>query len=440
MISRAIAILLAAAVPAVLSGGPSYAAETDTVVVKVAPYPDNYKPDGMWAGLYVSEAGRVYSGLCTHGGSALFYEYDPATGINRLVADIGVFVGDNGTGERTQAKIHTRFAEDGSGRICFATGNQGAGPGRIDPSTYYDKGSHLMRYTPSTGILEDLGQVNPHFGSYGLVIDRERNLAYLSCFNNHIYQFDLASRVSRDLGRVSNWDINRMIALDGEGNLYGTSQNHWIWKYDIAADRLVELPLQIPHDKTIRLAYHRGRPALDRRQNWRYVEWDPVSEKIYGIECGRSLLFEFDPGAGQSGSTRLVADMALDVHRAEHRFPYATLAVGMVPGKALYYGIVNRSFDYSAVDQETQAETRTFLKRCDLATGRVDDLGMVFIDDGRLVLGMGACEVADDGRVYFCGAIEEHDADKVAGKAAGADPYSLQLFYWDPPEQLRVRK
>lgn len=436
MLSRAIAILLALALPALPS---AKAAETDTVLVKVAPYPDNYKADGMWAGLYVSEAGRVYSGLCTHGGSALFYEYDPATGINRLVADIGEVVGDKGTGERTQAKIHTRFAEDGEGRIYFATGNQGAGPSRIDPSTYYHKGSHLMRFTPSTGLLEDLGQVNSHFGSYGLVIDRTRKLAYLSCWNNHIYQFDIEKLASRDLGRVSNWDVNRMIVLDGDGNLYGTSANHWIWKYDVEADRIVELPLQVPRDETIHLAYQRGHPALDRRNNWRYVQWDPVNKKIYGIECGRSLLFEFDPGAGQFGATRLIADMALETHRAENRFPYATLAVGLVPGKAVYYGIVNRTFDYSAEDHETQAETRTYLKRCNLASGQVEDLGMMFIDDGRLVLGLGACELAEDGRVYFCGAIEEHDVDKIAGKAAGVDPYSLQLFYWDPPEQLRVR-
>ena len=402
------------------------------VVVKVLEYPDNYKPDGMWAGLYVAKSGKVYSGLCTHGGSALFYEYDPAAGTNRLIADIGEFMGDRGTGERTHAKIHTKFAEDSQGRIYFATGNQGSGPRQIDPMTWTEKGSHLLRYDPVTAKLEVLGLVVRNFGSYGLVIDNKRNIVYLSCWDNHIHAFDIEKRTSRDLGRVSNWDVNRMIVLDDMGNVYGTCQNWWIWKYDVNSDRLIDLPIQIPHDKTIRPAFQNGHPALDRKQNWRYVEWDQSVRKVYGMECGRSLLFEFDPFDGPYGSTRLVADMALESQIKEHRFPYATLAVGFSPDRKAYYGLVNRAFDYSAQDQETEAMTKTYLLRCDLETGKKENLGEMVSEDGRIVLGLGGCEVASDGKIYFCGAISETNQDKIAGLAAGRDPYSLQLMVWDP--------
>jgi hypothetical protein len=396
---------MAATIAATLLSLPATAApvEAGRIVVTVVEYPENYKPDGMWAGLYAASSGKIYSGLCTHGGSALFYEYDPATGVNRLVADIGEFLGDNGAGARTHGKIHTRFAEDNRGRIYFATGNQGSGPRTIDPSTWFDRGSHLLRYDPSSGELEDLGQVTPNFGSYGLVMDRQREMVYL-----------------------------RMIAVDDRGNVYGTSQNHWIWKYDAEADRLVELPLQIPHDRTIRLNYSSGHPALDRRQIWRYVEWDPVNKKIYGIETGRSLLFEFDPADGPHGSVRQLADMALDEHRRQNRFPYATLAMGLNPGKEIYYGTVSRSFDYGADDQETEAASKTYLERFDLGTGRKQVLGTMVATDGRVVLGLGGCEVAKDGKVYFCGALQEPDKSRVAGRAAGRDPFRLQLMVWDP--------
>jgi len=403
------------------------------VVVRVIEYPDNYKPDGMWAGLYAAESGKVYSGLCTHGGSALFYEYDPATGINRLIADIGEFLGDKGTGERTHGKIHTRFAEDDQGRIYFATGNQGSGPRQINPLTWTEKGSHLLRYDPSTGKLEDLGRVTRNWGSYGLAIDRKREIAYLSCWNGHIYAFDIKKGKSRDLGRVNNWDVNRMIVVDDQGNLYGTFQDHWIWKYDVEADQIFDLPIQIPHDNTIRVTYRHGHPALDRKQNWRYVQWDPVSRKIYGIECGRSLLFEYDPYAGPYGTVRLIADMALESQIKQHRFPYATLAFGLaVKERKVYYGMVSRTFDYSAQDRETESMTRTYLLSCDLETGKKENLGQMVTTDGRIVLGLGACEVAPDGKVYFCGAITEDNPDKIAGLAAGRDPYSLQLMVWDP--------
>ncbi len=412
-------------------------AESGRVAVTVIEYPENYKPDGMWAALYAASSGKVYSGLCTHGGSALFYEYDPATRVNRLVADIGEFLGDKGSGERTHGKIHTRFAEDKRGRIYFATGNQGSGPRTIDPSTWVARGSHLLRYDPSTQKLEDLGQVTPNFGSYGLVMDREREMVYLTCFDSHLYQFDVNRRSSHDLGRVANWDIDRMIAVDDRGNVYGTSENHWIWKYDAAADRLVELPLQIPHDPTIRLNYVAGHPVLDRRQIWRYVEWDPVDRKIYGIECGRSLLFEFDPASGPHGAVRQLADMALDIHRRQNRFPYATLAMGLNPGKEIYYATASRSFDYGANDQETEAASQTFLEHYDLKTGQKRVLGVMVATDGRAVLGLGGCEVAKDGKVYFCGALQEPNKSKAAGLAAGRDPYRLQLMVWDPKSAPR---
>ena len=377
-------------------------------------------------------AGKVYSGLCTHGGSALFYEYDPAAGGNRLIADIGEFLGDKGTGERTHGKIHTRPAEDNRGRIYFATGNQGSGPRTIDPSTWVNRGSHLLRYDPSNRKLEDLGQVTPNFGSYGLVLDRQRELVYLTCFNSHLYRFDIKQRSSRDLGRVANWDVNRMIAIDGSGNVYGTSENHWIWKYDVESDRLVELPLQIPHDPTIRLNYSSGHPVLDRRQIWRDVEWDPVDKKIYGIECGRSLLFAFNPAEGPHGSVRQLDDMALEMHRRQNRFPYATLAMGLNPGVEIYYATASRSFDYGADDQETEASAGTYLERYDLKTGQKQVLGAMVAPDGRMVLGLGGCQVAKDGKVYFCGALQEPNKNKVAGLAAGRDPYRLQLMVWDP--------
>ena len=128
-----------------------------------------------------------------------------------------------------------------------------------------------------------------------------------------------------------------------------------------------------------------------------------------------------------------IADMALESQIKQHRFPYATLAFGLaVKERKVYYGMVSRTFDYSAQDRETESMTRTYLLSCDLETGKKENLGQMVTTDGRIVLGLGACEVAPDGKVYFCGAITEDNPDKIAGLAAGRDPYSLQLMVWDP--------
>jgi hypothetical protein len=408
------------------------AVEPKEVRVRAVDYPGSYKPDGMWSGLYVASNGKVYSGLCTHGGSALFYEYDATSSVNRLVAEIGRILGDNGTGERSHSKIHTRFAEDSRGNIYFATGNQGGGPRQIDPLTWTEKGSHIFRYNPSKGELELLGVIAPNWGSYGLVLDKKRDIAYLTCLDNHLYSFDIKTRTSRDLGRVNNWDVNRMIAMDDRGNVYGTFIDHYLWKYDVDSDQLLDLPLQIPFERDLKFTYHGGRPAMDRRYNWRYAEWVASLGKIYGMECGRSLLFEYDPHLGKHGKVRLVADMALDSQIESGEHPYAPLAVGFSSDGIVYYAIVDRVFDYSATEQATVARSSTFLQTCDLRTGQKQMLGRLVTTTGLRVLGSGACEVASDGTVYLCAAVEEPDLDRSAGRAAGVEPFRLQLLVLDP--------
>ena len=408
------------------------AADTKEVRVLAVDYPEGFKPDGMWSGLYAASNGKVYTGLCTHGGSALFYEYDAASGVNRLIAEIGRFLGDNGKGERSHSKIHTRFAEDSGGNIYFATGNQGGGPRQIDPLTWANKGSHLFRYNPAEDELEVLGVIAPNWGSYGLVLDKKRNIAYLTCLDNHLYSFDIKARKSRDLGRIDNWDVNRMIAMDDRGNVYGTFIDHYLWKYDVASDQLLDLPLQIPLKRDHKFIYTGERPVMDRRYNWRYAEWVPSLGKICGMECGRSLLFEYDPYNGKYGTVRLVADMALDSQIQSGNHPYATLAVGFSPDGIVYYAIVDRVFDYSATEQATVARSSTYLESCDLRTGRKQMLGKLVTTKGLGILGSGACEVAADGTVYLCAAVEEPDLDRSAGKAAGVEPFRLQLLVWKP--------
>jgi hypothetical protein len=223
-----------------------------------------------------------------------------------------------------------------------------------------------------------------------------------------------------------------MIAMDDRGNVYGTFIDHYLWKYDVESDQLIDLPLQVPFKSDYKHIYTGQRPVMDRRYNWRYAEWVPSLGKIYGMECGRSLLFEFDPRSGQYGSVRLVADMALDSQIQSGNHPYAPLAVGFGPDGIVYYALVDRVFDYSATEQATVARSSTYLQTCDLRTGAKRMLGRMVTTEGLTVLGSGACEVAADGTVYLCGAVQEPDLDRSAGKAAGVEPFRLQLLVWNP--------
>ena len=43
-------------------------------------------------------------------------------------------------------------------------------------------------------------------------------------------------------------------------------------------------------------------PMLDRKAQWRIVEWDPVDKAIYGIVGGSNLLFRYDPRRDAKGA------------------------------------------------------------------------------------------------------------------------------------------
>ena len=78
---------------------------------------------GVWNGLFAAQDGKVYTGLCTHSGSAHFYRYDPATGENENLYDIAEFLGERRRGIRTSGKIHTPIVSDGKGGLYFGTLN-----------------------------------------------------------------------------------------------------------------------------------------------------------------------------------------------------------------------------------------------------------------------------------------------------------------------------
>jgi hypothetical protein len=78
---------------------------------------------------------------------------------------------------------------------------------------------------------------------YGLAYDRVRHRLYATAWNAHLYVFDIATRRTTDAGRVTNWDVCRTIVADDQGNCYGTSDKHQMFKYDGTSGRLFDLPI-----------------------------------------------------------------------------------------------------------------------------------------------------------------------------------------------------
>jgi hypothetical protein len=399
-------------------------------LVETREYPG--KDDAMWDALYAAGNGEVYTGLITEGGSAHFYTYRPAEDKNILIADMAEFLGERGKGIRTSGKIHNKPVEDDEGNIYFVPMNNGAGPRTIDYTSW--TGGHWMKYNPSSGVLENLGLVDEGIGCYPLAIDNHRKYLFGVGFTGYFYRFDLKKSITKNFGRVTNWDICRDIFCDDDGNVYGCFPVGRVWKYDAHREKVVDLSIRVPYDPTI-YPTQLGNPMIDRSCDWRAVEWDTVEKVAYGITCGSgSLLFRFDPHQGNEGSITTLAKMCDSRFMEPDRkdIPYSTLAFALDNrNKKVYFVPSARAYSTDEYVETFGSSSPHHLIMYDRNTGSRIDLGELKTRDGRRVFGCEAATVAKDGTVYICGQVELKEPEK-ATSHIGNIPVSLQLIIYKP--------
>ncbi|MBI3650753.1 MAG: hypothetical protein HY231_06860 [Acidobacteria bacterium] len=394
-------------------------------------FPGLHEADSAYSALFVASDGKVYAGLDFSGGAAHLVVYDPVKDTVRDLGDMIYATGENGSGSAPQSKIHVKFAEGRDGKIYFAT-HYAIDFDRarlVGPRSY--TGGHWLAYDPRTDAISDLGIGRARNGLITMTMAKpQQRLFSISDPHGHLLAFDIATRQTRDYGRVNNWDsLCRSLAADDEGNVYGTFGEGRIFKYDVKDDRLKDLSLQIPH-RPKGINSH-GRDYLKSESGWRVVIWDEIDKKIYGIEESSCYLFSFDPKRGAEGEVSLLAQMALDKYVGQRTVPFATLALALGTNRKLYYAAVPEEFDYSG----SKSVAASHLLVYDLARKQKTDLGEMRLADGRRVLGCNAAHAAPDGTIYFLGAVEVRpEAGKpleIAGKVADI-PYRLALLIYKP--------
>ncbi len=389
---------------------PAFCSEKECIVEAIA-YPGS--DPVMWSGLYAASNGNVYSGLCSEGSSAHFYEYDPRTGVHICVSDLAEFLGERGKGIRTSGKIHNQPVEDNKGNIYFTTINNGSGPRTIDYTSW--QGGHWLRYDPKEKRLTDLGIIDEGTGCYPLVIDKKRNLLFGIGFNGYLYRYDIEKGESKNLGRVDNWDICRDIAADDEGNVFGCFPVSRIWKYNAQTEKIFDLDIQIPFDPAI-FPTQLNNPMIDRSTVWRAVEWDPVERVMYGVTCGSgSLLFRYDPYDGAEGSVTALGKLCdsrfLDSERKD--IPYSTLAFALdSKNRRIYFAPSARGYEIGRYAETFGSEESHHLIMYDLKADKRIDLGALKTTDGRRVFGCEAASCGPDGTLYICGQVEVRNPAK----------------------------
>lgn len=417
------------------------------IQLKALEYPGNKKDDSMWSGIYTARSGKIYIGLCTHADAANFYEYDPADGAFDHIADLTIFKGERGRGIRTSGKIHVTFVEDAQGNIYFGDFCEDNGPEPIDPSSY--EGAHWFKYDPITRKLANIGLISRHSGLLGMTIDRERKHLYGLAEDGHLYMFDLEKGITIDKGRADDWDICRTIVSDDLGNVYGAFPVNRVWKYNPEDDRIYDLQnVFVPNDPRVS-PRTMSNPQIDRKTLWRILEWKPDERVFYGITNSDSRLFRFDPYKGEEGEIIPLSLMCADryINGDPKKIPIATLAFTIAENKA-YYAPVTVAFDYAAESWDVLDERKfsakinkekippaSVLVEYDLQTKERREIGLMLTEDGRKVYGLGGAVYSPiDNKLYFAGAVEENDPEKVAGEIDGTWGYSMALLSIPLPE------
>ena len=404
--------------------------ENELCLIETREYPG--KDFCMWDGLYAAKNGEVYTGLMTEGVSAHFYVYKPSLDENILLYDIADFLGERGKGIRTSGKIHNKPVEDDKGNIYFVPLNNGSGPRSIDYTSW--KGGHWMKYCPKTGDLENLGLVDNGIGCYPLAIDTKREYLYGVGFTGYFYRFDINKRITKNFGRVANWDICRDIFCDDKGDVYGCFPVGRIWKYDAEQEKVIDLSIRVPYDPTI-FPTQLINPMIDRTCDWRAVEWDPLDKVAYGVSCGSgSILFRYDPHEGPEGKITALERMCdskfLESGRKD--IPYSTLAFALdSKNKKVYFVPSAREYSVDKYVETFGNEQRHHLIMYDIKAEKRIDLGILQTGDGRKVFGCEAASVGPDGTLYICGQVEVSNPER-ATSYIGEIPVSLQLIIYNP--------
>lgn len=398
--------------------------------VEAIEYPG--KDPTMWYALYAAKNGIVYSALITEGGSSHVYRYDPRTGENKMILDVADFLGERGQGIRPSSKIHCKPVEDNEGNIYFATLNNGSGPMSIDYTSW--RGGHWIKYDPKADKFEDLGLIAVGDGPYAIAIDKKRMRLFGTGFKGSLYRLDMNSGITRDLGRVCGRDICRSIFCDDKGNVYGSFPGARIWRYDAEKQKVYDLSIRMPFDPTYFPAGLHN-PRIDRTQEWRVIEWDPVEKVAYGVTCGSgSILFRFDPADGPEGKITELVRLCDPKYRGRRDVPYSTLTLGLdTTNRKIYYAPSARRYTLDKYIETFGSDTGHHLLVYDLKTAELTDLGIMQTTKGERVFGCEGGAVGPDGTMYLCGQVETKDTKKATRHTRTENvPISLRLIIYRP--------
>ena len=390
--------------------------------------------DCAYHGASVASTGKVYFSVSTHlaGQWARIYEFDPSTRRVRRLWSVDQIVPDDGS--VVQGKIHAPLTER-NGEVFSCTHTSWYFADHINPLTGAQQnpypGGYVFAVNTSTGMGRVVGTPMHHAPVTGVIgpeqicmngeglianiFDSERGLFYVSSWPSGLFakvdvQTGQASLYGSRQGRcgtvpkeipgpdgemILNPNYQRALrtlALDDDGNVYGSNGKGEIWKYDLQQDCVVTM------NASMEDATDRQTPETVKHLNmWRTIVWNGHDQAFYGVHWATSWLFRYDPRADT-----IQPVTAWRAHRAlgeELNVDYAQLGLALGPDQTLY-GLVH------APPLKKGVMRSVHLITLNLDTKEYIDHGHILGNDDKTLMFAESCAVSPGGDVYTVGWVE----------------------------------
>jgi len=372
--------------------------------------------DCAYNAIALGSDGRIYFGMSTHriDKNAHFCCYDPELQKVVFARDVAETLKDEEPQKYvSQGKIHVPLIEVDK-KIYFAT-LHGYYKDDLQGREEYP-GFHIMYYDIKTDKLVDLVRGPKSEGLITANLDTERLIMYgLTYPGGLLFDYDIKagkltshgavcgdpfSAANRQL-TVKTMYITRALAINPQGEVYGSSLDGSIWQLDRKGIRIlsgvnVSQGLTEPVDDLGRL-----------NNTWRTILWDNQDKCFYGIHQGTQSLFKFDPS---SMKVQPITRFSAQAFRKNgHAFLSKScvilpqLGIAMGPQHTLYYIVHGPAVE---IDGRDSYYTAARLVTYNIDSGRYRDYGPIFCQNDRRLTFAESILVHPNGDIYTVGWVE----------------------------------
>ncbi|MDA2929907.1 hypothetical protein MYX84_08170 [Acidobacteria bacterium AH-259-O06] len=278
-----------------------------------------------------------------------------------------------------------------------------------------------MSYDLKTGKFTDLARVIPSEGIMTMNMDTKNEILYgLTWPSGLLVSYDIRRDELCAWGAVQGrgewghhpweWDvICRTLAIDPEGNVYGSTMDGMIWQYDRTRTRRVHYidgldlsrvpPIQSAEEELKRDFYH----------SWRVIRWNPNTNSFWGIHFETTTLFEFVPSANV---LRAVTELRPKAYQGMLRNPEKSQLGFMIgPRNTIFYLAHGPAV---MVQGRHPLQSNLYLLTYQIDKARLTDHGPIFSEDDRRVFFAESIAIGPDDHIYTVAWVEVTNAKQKA--------------------------